>query len=67
MLKRQNLQLREDLKKNGVCQWEVAEAIGMREAEFSRKMRKPLSPELEKKVYQAMSELKKAAVREGAV
>ena len=44
---RANQDIRERAKKSGVCQWEIAETLGISETHLCRKLRKEL-PEDEK-------------------
>lgn len=43
----QNAQIREALKKNGLCQWQLAKILGINESVLSRRLREEL-PEEEK-------------------
>lgn len=53
-----NMDVREQLKKAGVRQWEVSEVLGINEAALSRKMRHELPEEEKQKIYSAIEELK---------
>ena len=44
----QNVEIRESAKAKGVMLWEIADAIGITDATFSRKLRKERSRILEK-------------------
>jgi len=44
---KRNLEIREQAKANGVCLWEIANALGIQESFFSKKLRQEL-PEQEK-------------------
>ena len=46
----------------GIRLWQVAEAIGMNESAFSRKLRKELPEEEKKKILAAIEKLAKEAV-----
>ena len=54
-----NLKIREQILRNGLRHWEVADQLGIGDATFCRWLRKDLSPEREKKVLQAIEELVK--------
>ena len=45
-----NTTIKEYAKINGVYLWEVAEAMGMQDSNFSKLLRHPLSPEKENKI-----------------
>lgn len=47
---KKNNTLREYAKINGVLLWEVAEAMGMRDSNFSKLLRYPLSSEKENEI-----------------
>ena len=49
----------------GLKLWEVAEAIGMNESAFSRKLRKELPPEEKKRILDAIERL--AHERQGVI
>ena len=53
-----NKDLKDTMKKNGIMQWQVADAYGMREDSFSRKMRYELSADEKAKIVEIIHELK---------
>ena len=53
-----NLDIREEAQKAGVCLWEIAEKLGMRDNAFSCKLRKELSDEEKAKIRAIIAELK---------
>lgn len=54
---RANVDIREAAKKAGVCLWEVAEAYGMNDGNFSRKLRKELPQEKKEKILEIIDRL----------
>lgn len=52
-----NLTIREQILKNGLRYYMVAEKLGIGETTFCRWLRRELSPEREKEVLQAIDEL----------
>ena len=54
----ENLNIRQKIKEAGLKQWEVAEAYGISEGNFSRLMRRELSPERRQRVLDAIERLK---------
>ena len=56
--KMENLNIRQKIKEAGLKQWEVAEAYGISEGNFSRLMRRELSPERRQRVLDAIERLK---------
>ena len=52
-----NIEIRETAKKNGVRLWQVAEAIGMTDAAFSRKLRHELPDDDRTRVLNAITRL----------
>lgn len=60
-----NKEIREAAKNAGVCLWQVAEAYGISEVTFSRRMRKEFTPEEKQKIMGIIDRLsreKKEAV-----
>lgn len=49
--------IREAAKRNGVCLWQVAEAIGISDAAFSRKLRRELPDNERERVLNAIDKL----------
>lgn len=52
-----NAEIRQEMKKCGVRQWQVAEALGMSEGLLSRKMRRELDPEAKEAVLSAIDRI----------
>lgn len=52
-----NAEIRQEMKKCGVRQWQVAEALGMSEGLLSRKMRRELDPETKEAVLSAIDRI----------
>lgn len=55
-----NLDIRKEMSDRRLFNYEVAEAMGITEFSFSRKMRKELSPKEKEKVLAAIEEAAKA-------
>ncbi|KNZ41446.1 hypothetical protein [Acetobacterium bakii] len=53
-----NIDLRTQMKKEGVRQWQVAEVLNFNESVFSRKMRKELPDEEKQQILEAIEKLK---------
>lgn len=53
----ENIQIRTALLQAGVKQWQLAEALGLSEAHFSRKLRKELPDEEKQKILNAISDI----------
>lgn len=56
---RANEDIRRAMGANGLKQWEVAEAMGMRDENFSRKLRKELSVAEKEKILSVIENLVK--------
>ena len=54
----ENLNIRQKIKEAGLKQWEVAEAYGISEGNFSRLMRRELSPERRQRVLDVIERLR---------
>lgn len=52
-----NAEIRQEMKKCGVRQWQVAEALEMSEGLLSRKMRRELDPETKEAVLSAIDRI----------
>ena len=52
-----NTDIREAAKKGGICLWQVAEAIGISDASFSRKLRRELPDAERERVMGAIEKL----------
>ena len=57
-----NVDIREAAKKAGVYLWQVADAYGVNDGNFSRKLRKELPQEEKDKILQIIDQLAKGAV-----
>lgn len=57
-MKKPNQNVRDDLEMLGIRHWQVAQALGISEATFSRWMRTQLSPAKETRVYLAINRIK---------
>lgn len=55
-----NKDIREEAKKNGVKLWQIAEALGIHEGNFSRKLRHELTAEEKAKISAIIKQLAKA-------
>lgn len=55
----ENLKIRAKLKEKKVCQWEVAEKLGVAEMTFTRKMRRELPEEEQQKIFSIIDEISK--------
>lgn len=53
-MKKENTKIREEMKQNGVSQWEVAAQLHISENTLNRWLRMPLSKEREEHVRQAI-------------
>ena len=56
-MKRTNEDIRRAIGANGLRQWEVAEAIGMNDGNFSRKLRKELPTKEKERILKVIEEL----------
>lgn len=54
-----NKDIREAAKDAGVYLWEIAERLGMNDGNFSRKLRRELSPSEQEEIMEIISELAK--------
>lgn len=57
-----NKDIREEAKKNGVKLWQIAEALGMYDGNFSRKLRHELAAEEKDKIRAIIKKLAKGGV-----
>lgn len=53
-----NLDVRQAIKDSGCKYWEVAEAIGISDGVFSRRLRKELPTEKKQEIFKAIEQLK---------
>lgn len=56
-----NQDVRNAAKQNGIYLWELAEVLGMADSNFSRKLRKELTPEEKKKCFDFIKAREKEA------
>ena len=56
---RANTEIREKAKQAGVCLWQVAEACGVNDGNFSRKLRKELPQEEKQNILEIIDRLSK--------
>lgn len=54
-----NKEIRAAAKKAGICLWEIAEAYGINDGNFSRKLRKELPQEAKDKILVIIDKLAK--------
>ena len=60
-----NKEIRRAAAMSGLRLWQVAEAIGMNDSAFSRRLRRELSPEDKERVLAAIEELAKEVGENG--
>ena len=53
-----NLDIKKEVKEAGLYLWQIADELGMRDNNFSRKLRKELSPEEKTEIRNIIKELK---------
>ena len=58
-----NESIRKATKESGVKLWQVAEALGVKDYDFSRKLRHELPPEETEKILSIIDELAKEAIK----
>lgn len=56
-----NMKIREKARNSGVRLWQIADALGMQESLFSKKLRKELSEEEQEKILSIIDDLAKGA------
>lgn len=56
-----NMKIREEARNSGVRLWQVADALGIQESMFSKKLRTELSEEEQVKIISIINELAKEA------
>ena len=54
-----NTDVKNSIKKAGLRQWQVADALNCNESAFSRKMRKELPTEEKQRIFEAIEKLSK--------
>lgn len=57
-----NVEIRRSAKEAGVRLWQVAEAIGMQDSAFSRKLRKELPQEEKDRIFKIIKELSQEVI-----
>ena len=58
MNSRRNLDVRQAVKDNGLCLWQVADFLGICDGTLSRKLRKELSDDEKQEIFHAVANLK---------
>lgn len=56
-----NMKIREKARNSGVRLWQIADALGMQESLFSKKLRKELTEEEQEKILNIIDDLAKGA------
>lgn len=56
-----NMKIREKARNSGVRLWKIADALGMQESLFSKKLRKELTEEEQEKILSIIDDLAKGA------
>ena len=56
-----NMKIREKARNSGVRLWQIADALGMQESLFSKKLRKELAEEEQEKILSIIDDLAKGA------
>jgi len=56
-----NMKIREKARNSGVRLWQIADALGMQESLFSKKLRKELTEEEQEKILSIIDDLAKGA------
>ncbi len=59
-----NMEIRQKAKSSGVKLWQIAEALGMTDSAFSRKLRHEFSDDTKARVYEIINDI--ATMEEGA-
>ena len=52
-----NVDIRREAAGNGVRLWQIADALGISDAQFSRKLRREISTEEKEKVFEIIAQL----------
>jgi len=63
-MKQKNLDIRVKAKQEGIFLWSIADSLGMTDTNFSRLLRKELSPETKKRIFTIIEELKESELTE---
>lgn len=56
-----NMEIREKARVRGVRLWQIADALGMQESQFSKKLRKELAEDEQSKILDIIEDLAKEA------
>ena len=56
-----NMEIREKARVSGVRLWQIADALGMQESQFSKKLRKELTEEEQSRILGIIDDLVKEA------
>lgn len=56
-----NMEIREKARVRGVRLWQIADALGMQESQFSKKLRKELAEDEQSKILDIIDDLAKEA------
>ena len=56
-----NMKIREKARSSGVRLWQIADALGMQESFFSKKLRKELPEDEQKRILNIIDDLAKGA------
>lgn len=56
-----NMEIREKARIRGVRLWQIADALGMQESQFSKKLRKELAEDEQSKILDIIDDLAKEA------
>jgi hypothetical protein len=59
-----NQDVRNAIKRNGICFWEVADKLGVNDGNFSRLLRRELLPDRKSQIYTTIKEILKERVEE---
>ena len=59
-----NIKIRRTAAANGVCLWQIAERLGISDANFSRKLRRELPEEEQQKILAVINAIAKEAANE---
>ena len=57
-----NMKIREKSRTNGVSLWQIADALGMQESAFSKKLRKELPEDEQERILSIIDNLAKGVI-----
>ncbi len=57
-----NMKIREKARNSGICLWQIADALGMQESAFSKKLRKELPEDEQEKILNVINNLAKRVI-----